>query len=270
MTARWWRQDRATVSIQRDSETELDETGRPGSRVPERSARKARVGAIGAVALVAVLAFVAAGTGAFGLAHSGAADTPSLAVVATASPSASPSPATVTTERLLTYSAGSPETFQYPASWRIISGYWSPTRNSPAVSWAVGTGDFNLGCRVSETGVSCVKPSWIVPDDGVVVAWYRSASNPAFSIDSPLGSSAAPGYMRVNLGGEACRGIAAGTCLPADMIESPTGLVLYFNGNKISVLEARWGSNNAERSRAQVLALIDSWRLTSVNETPSP
>jgi hypothetical protein len=76
--------------------------------------------------------------------------------------------------------------------------------------------------------------------------------------------------MRLNLGGEACRGIGAGTCLPADMVESPTGLVLHFDGNKISVLEARWGSNNAERSRAQVLALIDSWRSTSVNEMPSP
>jgi hypothetical protein len=54
------------------------------------------------------------------------------------------------------------------------------------------------------------------------------------------------------------------------MVESPTGLVLHFDGNKISVLEARWGSNNAERSRAQVLALIDSWRSTSVAETPSP
>lgn len=242
----------------------------PGSGVPGRFVRKTRVGAIGAVALVAVLAFVAAGTGAFGLAHSGAADTPSSAVVATASRSAPPSPVTVTTEPLLTYGAGSPETFQYPASWRIISGYWSPTHNGPAVTWVVGTGDFNLSCLVSETGVSCGKPSWIVPDDGVVVAWYRSASNPGFSIDSPLGSSAAPGYMRVNLGGEACRGSAAGTCLPADMIESPTGLVLYFNGNKISVLEARWGPDNAERSRAQVLALIDSWRLTLVDETPSP
>jgi hypothetical protein len=37
------------------------------------------------------------------------------------------------------------------------------------------------------------------------------------------------------------------------MIESPTGLVLYFDGNKISLLEARWGPKNAAHSRAQVL-----------------
>jgi hypothetical protein len=55
------------------------------------------------------------------------------------------------------------------------------------------------------------------------------------------------------------------------MVESAAGFLLYFDGNKISVLEARWGPKNAELSRAQALALIASWRLTlPAGAKPSP
>jgi hypothetical protein len=180
----------------------------------------------------------------------------------------------VWTEPLQTYAPkpGS-ETFRYPASWRLISGYQSLDRDGPRLNWVVGTGDFELGCnRTASGGVSCRRPTaWTVPDDGVVVAWYSGAYSPAFSQRLPLGPSPAPGYTRTSLGGEACRGIGPGTCLPADMVESATGFLLYFDGNKISVLEARWGPKNAELSRAQALAVIASWRLTlPAGATPSP
>jgi hypothetical protein len=208
-------------------------------------------------ALVAVLAVVAAVAGACSPAATGTDGTHPPSIVAPA----------IWTGPLLTYRSSFPETFQYPASWRIISGYWAPTPNSPFVSWAVGTGNFDLGCKVTDSGATCGQPNWTVPDDGVVVAWYSGPHNPAFSVDSPLGPSPAPGYARVNMG--ACPGIQPGDCLPADMLESRTGLFLYFDARKNSVLEARWGPKNADLSRAQVLALIGSWRPGPVEATPS-
>jgi hypothetical protein len=130
----------------------------------------------------------------------------------------------------------------------------------------VGTGSFDLGCVVADSGVSCSSPSWVVPEDGIVVVSYSGAC--CFGdAAGELGPSPAPGATRVEVG--ACGASGPGICIPADMIETPGDIILYFDAQKIGVLEARWGPKNADVSRAQVLALIASWRFGSVSATPS-
>jgi len=138
--------------------------------------------------------------------------------------------------------------FDYPASWPVISGYQHWGIHGPTVEFAVGTGTVGSGCTVSASpnpGVSCCAPSLSVTADQVVVFWYEGA----WLMDPgalPTGSLP-PGQVRVTVGG-----------MPA--IESHADGWAKWQVSRVGYIEAQWGPD-ATNAEAEVDALVASLSL---------
>lgn len=90
-------------------------------------------------------------------------------------------------------------TFEYPQTWRVISGFEHAGLHGPTVLAAVGIGDFDLGCTSTPNSVSCdAGPQWTVPDDGIVLAYRISAWIPSHPQPAPI---LARGERWVRVGG---------------------------------------------------------------------
>lgn len=144
--------------------------------------------------------------------------------------------------------------FDYPASWPVISGFQHFGLNGPTVRFAIGTGVANSGCQPIATsstiagGIDCpAGPTIAATGDQVVVMWYGGAGLG----DPPLlpAGSLSPGQTRVTIGG-----------MPA--IESHGDGWIKWQLSLFGYIEARWGSD-AVNAEAQVDALIASLSVDS-------
>ena len=142
--------------------------------------------------------------------------------------------------------------FDYPASWRVILEY----RGASATLISVGTAGTSVACAsptpgpAGSTALECAGMNdWTVPADGVVVL-YRAQGSPGFpAVIAGLGPSPVPGATRVSVAGRL-----------ADRLETRTSLVWRFDGQGTSAIEARFGIAAAPTARAQIEALVASWR----------
>ncbi len=169
--------------------------------------------------------------------------------------------------------------FNYPATWRILLDYPASSGGGSVV--AVGTAGSDVACSTAAPGASdqgsleCLgMNAWSVPADGVIVAfrfedWRTPALPPlpgATTTPTPLGlgmglgASPMPGASRVSVDGRA-----------ADRVETGGSLIWRFDALDLTAIEARFGPENAAASRAEIEALVASWRWTgSAAPTPSP
>lgn len=162
-----------------------------------------------------------------------------------------PSPISPPVPQVAQYDGGS-FTFDYPEDWRVISRL-QQFGHGPTVMAVVGIGAFDIGCVTTPSGMACNGAHWAVPPDGVVLAYYAGASGagPRPQQSPSLG----PGETLVEVGRRA-----------AVMSRTANSVIWLFPGSP-EYIEARWGAANAGQSRAEVEALIASWkwRVTSVN-----
>ena len=157
----------------------------------------------------------------------------------------SPSP------RLARYNADG-ISFDYPASWPIITGYQHWGIHGPAIEFAVGTGTADAGCTLTPPaggtdggGVTCGGPTIAATGDQVVVVWYQA---PTLGMADQLPSGSLPsGETRVTIGG-----------MPA--IESHGDGWVKWQVSRVAYIEARWGPD-ASAGESQVLALVASLRI---------
>jgi hypothetical protein len=144
--------------------------------------------------------------------------------------------------------------FDYPASWPVISGFQHFGLNGPTVRFAIGTGIANSGCQPIATsstiagGIDCpAGPTIAATGDQVVVMWYGGAGLG----DPPLlpTGSLSPGQTRVTIGG-----------MPA--IESYGDGWIKWQLSLFGYIEAQWGPD-ATNAEAEVDALVASLSLGS-------
>jgi len=151
--------------------------------------------------------------------------------------------------------------FDYPASWPIITGYQHWGIHGPTIEFAVGTGMADTGCTLIPPaggsdggGVSCGSPTIAATGDQVVVVWYEGAG---LGVAPLPARSLASGETRVTIGG-----------MPA--IESRGTGWIRWQVSGSSYIEGRWGSN-ASAGESQVQALVASLRIAppaKVSEAP--
>ena len=139
--------------------------------------------------------------------------------------------------------------FQYPDGWRVITGYQHYALHGPTVIVAVGTGDFDAGCWVTSTSVTCGAPRWTVPADSVVLAYHLGGwLGPINPWPTP---SLGPADRWEEVGGRS-----------AVLSRTPTSLRWAFVGAP-EFIEARFDPTIAEQASAEVQSLISSWRWDS-------
>lgn len=146
-------------------------------------------------------------------------------------------------------------TFDFPATWRVISESEHVGLHGPTVAAAVGTGDLDLGCVTTPPsggdlgGVGCpAEPRWDVPDDGVVVAYWARAHLGTPWATPTLVPGAAEHWESV--GGR-----------PATAHDDRASPVWRWRVEPEPwVIEARFGPAASEATRAAVRALVASWR----------
>lgn len=140
-------------------------------------------------------------------------------------------------------------TLTYPANWAVLSEYAHFGLHGPTVMGAVGIGEFSTGCAVDSTSVTCpADPHWVVPPDGVVLAYrFGGWLGPIFSLPP---ETPGPGEQSVDVGGRL-----------AFRSDGALSMRIHFPGAP-EFIEARWG---AEYSGAPALiqAVLDSWVWTS-------
>ena len=159
----------------------------------------------------------------------------------------SPSP------RLARYNADG-ISFDYPASWPIITGYQHWGIHGPAIEFAVGTGTADAGCTLTPPaggtdggGVTCGGPTIAATGDQVVVVWYQA---PTLGMADQLPSGNLPsGETRVTIGG-----------MPS--IESHGDGWVRWQVSRVAYIEGRWGPD-ASDGESQVLALVASLRIAT-------
>jgi hypothetical protein len=169
--------------------------------------------------------------------------------------SASPSASVALTHYAGVQYEGGRFSFDYPASWRFLVGDQHWGLHGSSVGVALGIGRFDLGCSAippsgdSEGGVSCPgQPTWQVPEDGVVLAYYSRPRGPVPPVGPTATPDLAPGEELAMVDGR-----------PAAKSETPISVVWQLNGG-IEIIEARFGPANAGIAGAQVDALIATWR----------
>jgi hypothetical protein len=145
--------------------------------------------------------------------------------------------------------------FDYPASWPIVSGYQHWGLHGPTIGFAVGTGTADSGCAVTPAGgtdggrVTCHGPTIAATGDQVVVVWYQA---PTLGMADQLPSGNLPsGETRMTIGG-----------MPA--IESHGDGWVRWQVSRVAYIEARWGPD-ASAGESQVNGLVAS--LTVANGT---
>ena len=138
--------------------------------------------------------------------------------------------------------------FDYPASWPVISGYQHWGFHGPTIEFAVGTGSADSGCAVTPAGsannggVACSGPTIAATGDQVVVVWYQA---PTLGMADQLPSGSLPsGETRATIGG-----------MPA--IESHGDGWVKWQVSLAASIEARWGPDAAD-GEAQVNGLVAS------------
>ncbi len=175
---------------------------------------------------------------------------------------ARPSPSPTAQSVPLAHFQGDGFGFDYPPSWRVSLDY----RGSSATLVAVGTAGTSVACvrptpgPSGVTGLGCAGMNdWTVPADGVVVL-YHTQGSPGFPVAvTGLGPSPIPGATRVLVAGRL-----------ADRRETATSIEWRFDGQGLSAIEARFGVEAAPAARAQVEALVTSWRWGSALLAPPP
>ena len=212
-----------------------------------------------AAALVAVVAVVVASLPRFGQTSVGPITSPT-------GPPTDPSPSTAA---LATY-VGDGFTFEYPVSWRVISGSEHAVLHGPTVAVAVGIGSFDVGCvpvpppsnAPSDAlgGITCgANPIWDVPSDGVVLALHARAYFGGHQPEPTL--TPLPGEAMVFVGAR-----------PAAATMAPISPVWTWRLDQIPwLIEARFGPDMLKFRQGEVLDLIASWRWTPTEgATPTP
>lgn len=170
--------------------------------------------------------------------------------------SAAPSTPTPTPAPAISHYDADGISFDFPASWRLISGYQHWGLHGPTIEFAVGTGSVDSGCtEVKPTGdigggVTCgASPKASVGTGQVVVYWYVGAHMLG---PGPLPSGTlAPGAQLARVNG-----------LPA--IETRGDGWARWQISAIGYLAARWGPD-ATDADAQVDALIASLRFNAAD-----
>ena len=144
--------------------------------------------------------------------------------------------------------------FDYPASWPVITGYQHWGLHGPTIEFAVGTGTADSGCTPTPPsggadggGVTCGGPKIAATGDQVVVVWYQA---PTLGMADQLPSGNLPsGETRVTIGG-----------MPA--IESHGDGWVRWQVSRVAYIEGRWGPD-ASDGESQVLALVASLRIAT-------
>lgn len=136
-------------------------------------------------------------------------------------------------------------TFSYPASWEVLSQYAHFGLHGPTVMGAVGIGEFNTGCVVDSSSVSCpADPNWVVPPDGVVLAYRFGAwLGPIVSLPA---ATPGPGERSVDVGGRV-----------AFRSDGAMSIRIHFPGAP-EFIEARWGADSSD-APLLIEAVLDSW-----------
>ena len=175
-------------------------------------------------------------------------------VIERASPSVSASASALAHYEGSQYEGGQ-FSFDHPVTWRILAGDERWGLHGPAVGVALGIGGFDLSCSVippsgeSEGGVACgSRPTWQLPEDGVVLAYYSKPWGVPIEAGPTVVPELAPGEELAMVDGR-----------PAARSETPTSVVWHLNGGP-EIIEARFRPANAAIARAQVDALLASWR----------
>jgi hypothetical protein len=124
---------------------------------------------------------------------------------------------------------------------------------------AVGIGDYDLGCTGEiQTGVTCVDPTWTVPDDGVVLVYILQdwPEGPIAPYPTPV---VGPHDQWVDVGGRS-----------ALLSQDAAGNMQWSLLGTPEVIEARFGHNVADTAPQLIEAVIASWLWRSPTATPRP
>ena len=144
--------------------------------------------------------------------------------------------------------AGESFEFDFPASWRVLSGHERAGLHGPTVEAAVGIGAFDLGCDTTGTSVSCQDPRWTVPRGGVVLAYRFDPWLPSHPQPTP---TLGPGEASVDVGGR-----------PAIQSRTATSALWHFPGAP-EFIEARWNPEDSQRALEGVQLAIRTWQWDS-------
>lgn len=144
-------------------------------------------------------------------------------------------------------------TFDYPATWKVISGYQHWGLHGPTIFFAVGTGGVDSNCQTtndaqgSPNGVSCSgSPTARVTGDQVVVFWYENAHLFTGPLPTgPLGSN----ERMTTIDGQ-----------PAIEIDGPRSISWQISATDF--IKAVWGPDAVDQ-QSQVQALIESFHAES-------
>jgi hypothetical protein len=148
--------------------------------------------------------------------------------------------------------------FDYPATWPVISGHQHWGLHGPTIEFAVGTGTADAGCTLmppSSTvldGVACGIPTIAATGDQIVVVWYEG---PGLGVAPLPARSLAPDETRVTIGG-----------MPA--IESHGDGWVKWQLSAVGYIEARWGPGAVDAESA-VDAVIASLSIEAPQTKPS-
>ena len=196
------------------------------------------------------------------IATNSALATASAASAAAPSASASASPSATPANGLAHYSgegSGRVFAFDYPSAWSVIGGYHEAYRHGRTLMAAVGIGNYDLGCTGEiQTGVTCVDPTWTVPDDGVVLVYILQdwPEGPIASYPTPV---VGPHDQWVDVGGRS-----------ALFSQDAAGNMSWALLGTPEVIEARFGSGVTDTAPAQVQDVIASWQWSTPGATPRP
>jgi hypothetical protein len=159
-------------------------------------------------------------------------------------PSLAPSPSPFQ----LTKYSGDGLSFNYPASWQLLTGSQRFGIHGPAILAAVGQfGSIDAGCTVNSDVVACrSSPIWNVRDDGIVLAYHIGAwLGPISPMPTP---SLAPGQTFVDVGGRR-----------AIFSQTPYDSMTWAFTDAPDLIELRWGSNYPGNADDVAQAVIDTW-----------
>jgi len=160
--------------------------------------------------------------------------------VPTVTPSAEPPTIQYVDERF-----GQSFTFEYPADWQVVDDAQHFGLHGPTVYAAVGVGDFDSGCRQDANSTSCSQPQWLVPDDGMVLAYHM---RPWLGMDPDPMPSLEPGDQVTEVDGRAAIFHQTALSMRWHLVGAP------------EYIEARWGQDAAASAPAVIEAVIGSWR----------
>lgn len=189
---------------------------------------------------ITVLVPVLAGCGTSGTVANSPAGSPTEAPIPTTTPSPSVGISTFVGEGF---------TLTYPANWAVLREYAHFGEHGPTVMGAVGIGEFDTGCVVDSSSVTCpADPTWVVPPDGVVLAYrFGSWLGPLLPVPS---ETPGPGERSVDVGGRI-----------AFRSDGAMSMRIHFPGAP-EFIEARWGAESSD-APALIQAVLDSWVWTS-------